>query len=181
MRMTMLLIAVLVPVMAVSAVAGDMADVGIRGGYQRFSEADDGSLLFGLFFRKDWHRVVWFEGAVMYHTEEIEDDVNIELIPIQLSAQLFLLRRDGTFSPYVQGGAGFYILRTTGDAVDKSTEYDFGWHLGLGMDYNISDRAFLEIDLRYIWLDVDADDRTIAESLSDFNNWMANVGFGFRL
>ncbi len=158
-----------------------MADVGVRGGYMRMSEADDGAFLGGLFFRTDWRGVVFVDGSLYYHSKEVARDVDLELIPIQLSAMLFLLGRDNTLNPFVLGGGGLYWTRTTITGKDTKSEFDFGWHLGLGADYNLSDRMFIETEFRYIWLDTDSDNKTIADSLKNFNHWIGSVGIGFRL
>lgn len=167
--------------LAVSTVQAGMADVGARAGYMRFSEADDGAFLGGLFFRTDWHGVVFIDGSVYYHSEEVSDGADLELIPIQLSAMLFLLGRDNILNPFVLGGGGLYWSRTTITGQDTNSEFDFGWHLGLGADYNISDRMFIEGDFRYIWLDSSSDNQTFSDSLKNFNHWIAGVGIGFRL
>jgi hypothetical protein len=167
--------------MAVSTVQAGMADVGVRGGYMRMAEADDGAVLGGLFFRTDWREVVFIDGSLYYHSEEITRDIDLELIPIQLSAMLFLLGRDNVLNPFVLGGAGLYWTRTTVETRDTESEFDFGWHLGLGADFNLSDRMFIEGDFRYMWLDTDTKDKTFGESLKNFNHWIAGIGIGFRL
>jgi opacity protein-like surface antigen len=73
------------------------------------------------------------------------------------------------------------VTRRVEEGAESDSNFDFGWHLGLGLDYKLNDRMFVEGDFRYIWLDVDFGDQTVGEKLSDFNNLMASVGFGFRL
>jgi len=170
-----------VGMLAASAVVAGMADVGARAGYMRMAEADDGAFLGGLFFRTDWRGVVFIDGSVYYHTEEISDNADLELIPMQLSAMLFLLGRDGVLSPFVLGGGGLYWTRTTETGKDSDSSFDFGWHLGFGADYNLSKRMFIEGDFRYIWLDSDTENKTISDSLKNFNHWIAGIGIGFRL
>jgi len=166
---------------AASTVQAGMADVGVRGGYMRMSEADDGAFLGGGFFRTDWREVVFIDASVYYHSEEVARNADLELIPIQLSAMLFLLGRDNLLNPFVLGGGGLYWNRTTVTGEETESEFDFGWHLGFGGDYNLSDRMFVEADFRYIWLDTNSDNETIGSALSNFNHWIAGVGFGFRL
>ena len=163
------------------AMAGgdSMADLGFRLGYQDFQEGD-GSVMGGAFLRLPWKSVVMTEAAIMYHSHE-EGDVEYELIPIQLSAMVFVLRRDLDFSPYLLAGVGAYIARQIDEDDDSDSDFDFGWHLGLGLDYKLNDRVFVEGDFRYIWLDLDFEDQTVGEKLGDFNNWIASVGLGFRL
>jgi len=166
---------------AASTVLAGMADVGVRGGYMRMSEAEDGAILGGGFFRTDWREVVFIDASVYYHSEEITRTTDVELIPIQLSAMLFLLGRDNLLNPFVLGGGGLYWTRTTVTGRDTKSEFDFGWHLGLGGDYNLSDKMFIEADFRYIWLDTETEDATFGDALKNFNHWIASVGFGFRL
>lgn len=169
-----------VAIMAAGIAQAQMADVGGRAGYMRFSDADDGAFMGGLFFRTDWRRVVFIDGAVYYHSKEIASGVDMELIPIQLSAMLFLLGRDNMLNPFVLGGGGLYWSRTVTDR-DSKSEFDFGWHLGFGADYNLSRRMFIEGDFRYIWIDADTENKTVGSKLSNFNHWIAGVGVGFRL
>jgi len=168
-------------ILAASTVQAGMADVGARAGYMRMAEADDGAFMGGLFFRTDWRRVVFIDGSVYYNSKEVSNDVDLELIPIQLSAMLFLLGRDNILNPFVLGGGGLYWTRTTVTGRDTKSEFDFGWHLGVGADYNLSDRMFIEGDFRYIWLNTDSDNKTISDSLKNFNHWIGSVGIGFRL
>ncbi|MBL7076854.1 MAG: porin family protein [Kiritimatiellae bacterium] len=164
----------------VATAGGDaMADLGFRVGYQGFQEGE-GSFMGGAYLRLPWRSVVMTEGAIMYHSHD-EDGVEYELIPIQLSAMVFVLRRDLDFSPYLLAGVGAYIARQIDEEDESDSDFDFGWHLGLGLDYKLSDRVFVEGDFRYIWLDLDFDDQTVSEKLSDFNTWNASVGIGFRL
>jgi len=165
----------------VSAVSANEADVGVRGGYMRFPDAEDGAFLGSLFFRTDWREVVFIDASVYYHTEEVAPDLDLEFIPIHLSAMLFLLGRDGGISPFVLAGGGVYWSRTTVTGHDTNSEFDIGWHLGAGFDLAISDRMFIETDFRYIWLNVDTEGETFADSLADFNHWVAGIGLGFRL
>lgn len=170
-----------VVVMTVATSQAGMADVGARAGYMRITEAEDGAVLGGLFFRTDWRGVVFIDGSVYYHSEEVSDNVDLELIPMQLSAMLFLLGRDNVLNPFVLGGGGVYWTRTTVTGHDTDSDFDFGWHLGLGGDFNLSDRMFIETEFRYMWLDSDSKDKTFSESLKNFNHWIGSVGIGFRL
>lgn len=166
--------------LGVSVSMAGMADVGARAGYMRLSDADSGALLGGLFFRSDWRRVVFVDGSLFYHNKEVARGVDLELIPMQLSAMLYLLGRDGLVSPYVLGGGGVYWKRTT-EAGKTDSKFDLGWHLGVGGDYAISSRMFVEADFRYIWLSAGSKGQTFADTLSDFNHWIGSVGIGFRL
>ncbi len=179
MRMCVLVVcAMLCACVATVGAEDNMADLGFRLGYQEFREGD-GSIMGGAYLRLPWKSVVMGECTIMYHTHE-EGGVDYELIPIQLSAMVFVLRRDLAFSPYLLAGIGGYITRQVEDD-DSESEFDLGWHLGFGLDFRLSDRVFVEGDVRYIWLDVDFEGETAADALSDFNNLIGSVGIGFRL
>lgn len=169
-------------VMCGSAAFAQMGDFGLRGGYQRLTEGDaGGAFVGGGFFRWDWHRIVMLEAAVLYHVEEVNSTTDLELYPIQFSGLIYPLRRDYTLSPYILGGGGLYISRLVAKGSDSNSEFDFGWHLGFGMDLALNDRVFLEGDFRYLWLDSGTGNQTAADVLSNFDSWMATVGLGFRL
>jgi opacity protein-like surface antigen len=176
----MLWVAVVLTVLGMTA-AGGQGDVGARAGYLRIPDADDGTFVLGGYFRYDWREIAFLETAVYYHDDEVREGVDMEFIPIQFSAMLYLLGRKGSWSPFILGGGGVYWTRTTEAGGDSDSDFDFGWHLGAGADVNLSERFFIEGDLRYIWLDIDTKGRTLADALSDFNHWMASVGIGFRL
>ena len=153
------------------------ADFGLAAGYQRMW---DGAFVGGGYLRWDWREVLMVETRVLYHSEDA-GNASVEMIPIQLSGMVFVLRRDWMLSPFLLGGVGMYISRTVPDQGDSESNFDFGWHLGLGCDWNLNDRIFLEGDFRYTWLDVDFSNKTIGEKLSDFDSWMTTAGIGFRL
>jgi len=176
----------LAAMVAAAMVAGTSAwaeqgDFGARFGYQRLAGGDNGAMVGGGFFRWDWHRIVMLEAAVLYHVEEVSPAVDLELWPLQFSGLIYPLRRDYALSPYILGGGGLYITRVVEKDVSSESNFDFGWHLGFGIDFALSDRVFLETDFRYLWLDSSGSDQTAAEVLSNFDSWMATVGIGFRL
>ena len=173
-------------VILTSAVAeAQVADFGFRGGYQRMASSDGGGFMVGAFLRKDWHRVLFVEGALMYHSESIDyatdKTADLEFIPVQLSLEIFPLKRNKTICPYLLGGGGVYITRITAEGEDASKKYKMGWHLGFGADWVLTEDVFIEGDFRYVWLNIDTKDQAYSEALKDFDSWMASVGIGFRL
>jgi hypothetical protein len=179
--MKRIIFVVLVMIVAIGTSAqADMGDAGVRAGYMRFSEADSGAMMGGLFFRSDWQKIVFVDWSLYYNEKEVAPGIDLELIPIQLSGMLFLLGRDDVFSPFVLGGLGLYWQRMS-DGNDSENDFDFGWHLGFGADYKLTDRIFLEADFRYIWLDASSEGQTFGDKLSDFDHWIGTLGIGFRL
>ena len=175
-------------ILSCAVAEAQIADFGFRGGYQRMASSDSGGGMVGAFLRKDWQRVIFVEAAVMYHSEEVDYEfagvdktANLEFIPVQLSLEIFPLKRNKTICPYLLAGGGLYITRVTAEGEDESKKYKFGWHLGLGADWVLTEDIFLEGDFRYVWLNVDTKDRSYSDALKDFDSWMASIGLGFRL
>lgn len=182
MKRTMAVVAAVLFLAAGLNASAQMGDFGLRLGFQRLADGDSGgAFVGGGYFRWDWHRIVMLEAAVLYHVEEVNPTTDLELYPIQFSGLIYPLRRDYRCSPYLLGGAGLYISRVVPKTEPTESNTDFGWHLGLGADYALNDRVFIEGDFRYIWLDTETENRTAADVLSDFDSWMATIGIGFRL
>ncbi len=108
-----------------AADSNSMADLGFRAGYQSFDDGE-GSFMGGAYLRLPLVSVVMTEASIMYHTHDI-GPVEYELIPIQLSAMVFVLRRDLEFSPYLLAGVGAYIARQIDENDDSDSDFDFGW------------------------------------------------------
>ncbi len=168
-------------VVVAGLVFAEEADIGFRGGYMHFPEGEASGPLPGAFFRTAWKEIIFLEGAAYYHTEEVSETADLETIPLQLSAMVFLMRRSGKACPFILGGAGAYWTRATEAGQEAQSELDIGWHAGGGLDFTLVENVFLELDYRYIWLDVDVGGRTFADALSESNRWIASVGLGFRL
>jgi hypothetical protein len=168
-------------VMVAGLVFAEEADIGFRGGYMRLPEGEASGLLPGAFLRMAWKEVIFIEGAGYYHAEELSETADLETIPLQLSAMVFLMRRSGRACPFILGGAGVYWTRATEEGQEAESELDIGWHVGGGLDFTLVENVFLELDYRHIWLDVDVGGRTFADALSDSKRWTASVGLGFRL
>ena len=178
-RLAAMVVAVLM-VGGASALA-QQGDFGARLGYQRLTDGNSGAFVGGGYFRWDWHRIVMLEAAVLYHVEEVNATTDLELWPLQFSGLIYPLRRDYAISPYLLAGGGLYVTRLVEEHAKSESDFDFGWHLGFGLDFALNDRVFLEADFRYLWLDSNTQSETAAEALSNFDSWMATAGIGFRL
>jgi len=90
----------------------------------------------------------------------------LEQIPILLTGR-FHWPVTEWFSPYVGGGAGYYtndIDRADGPgeffnpapaSVEAFADDEFGFHAAAGVEFFISDHFALNLDVKYIWLQVD--------------------------
>lgn len=114
------------------------------------------------------------------------------VIPPTISLQ-YHFRPDKNFRPYVGAGIN-YTFFTDDDATDSleatlnqgvhvSTENGLGWALQAGMDYDISDNLFVNLDLKYIDIDTTAVLDTNPGPLIvdvDVDPWVVGVGIGMR-
>lgn len=88
--------------------------------------------------------------------------------PFQASLLLYPIK--SALSPYVLGGVGWYkreVQVMDGDAVVSSTsDTEFGYHAGFGLQIGLGKHAALHGDYRYTGLHFGDDDETDATSLS---------------
>jgi outer membrane protein W len=83
----------------------------------------------------------------------IPADVKLTVIPV--TASIKWLYPSGSFEPYVEAGAGVYVADTdiSGGGVSLSDRYtNFGVHLGLGANFDITKRVFIGVEGRYLWM-----------------------------
>jgi opacity protein-like surface antigen len=84
----------------------------------------------------------------------IPGDVKISVIPIVLNYKY--VYPVGKFEPFVEVGAGVYVtdIDLSGGGLSFSDRYTSpGVHVGLGANLNISQKLFLGIEGRYLWVD----------------------------
>ncbi len=174
-----ILVTLMMGILAGVATAGDV-DFGARAGTMRMTEPDEGAGMVGSFLRFKLAEFLFLDTSIYYHTERLSEEERLELIPIQVSMMLFLLGNEGPVRPFLLAGGGVYWTRTTIMDISES-EFDYGTHLGLGLDIALSDLMFIEADFRYVWLDVDTEGRTYADAAADYEHWIAGVALGFRL
>lgn len=138
--------------------------IGPRLGYYTAEDADDGSFYYGLQMRARMSEVVGLEGSVEYRpgTETgveiggVEQTYETKFVPVTGSLMLFIPAEG--ISPYALGGVGAYytIYEADGDFVDDwDSEFNFGYHAGLGLEFNMSPNAALSFDYRYLFLTPD--------------------------
>lgn len=139
-----------------------MPEFGLRAGYLKQRDADDGVWFGGLQVRVPLTEVITIEGSIEFHSSEFNDgDIEVIQYPVQATLLLFPLPSSTTISPYLLGGLGWYY--TTVDfsgslsGVDSETESIFGAHLGFGARVGLGGTMTLSADLRYIFLEPDDD------------------------
>lgn len=142
--------------------------IGPQIGYYHVDDFDDGTFYYGIQARARLGAVIGLEGAVSYRpgTEtsfmvgNVEQSYETKFVPVTGSLLLFIPVSPG-FSPYGVAGAGAYytIYETEGDLVDEwDSEFNFGYHLGFGIELPFSENVALSLDYRYIFLTPDNGD-----------------------
>lgn len=135
--------------------------IGPRLGYYTAEDSDDGNFYYGLQMRARMSPAVGLEGSVEYRpgTETgveiggVSQSYETKFVPVTGSLMLFIPAEG--ISPYALGGIGAYytIYDADGDFVDDwDSEFNFGYHAGLGLELNMSSNAALGIDYRYLFL-----------------------------
>jgi opacity protein-like surface antigen len=164
---------------------------GPRAGYYIADDAEDGSFYGGIQARFRMGAVVGLEGAVEYRTAhetnfefgDVSQSVDTKFVPITASLLLFL-----PVSPYVApygiGGAGAYytIYDYDGNFLDENDdEFNFGYHLGFGLEFPFNNNIALNLDYRYLFLNPDEGETTLDEADYNFdgNAFTASLMFYF--
>ncbi|WP_417889667.1 OmpW/AlkL family protein [Xanthomarina gelatinilytica] len=117
------------------------------------------------------------------HNVDVEDvDLgHVWLLPPTLNLQYHFYA--GDFKPYVGAGVNYTIFYGVdeGDVADMDYENSFGFSFQAGVDYNLNDKWFLNLDLKQLLLSTDVDVNTGASVLPvevDINPFIVGVGVG---
>jgi len=128
-------------------------------------------------------------------TYPFRENNNYEVVPITLSAKL--IRPAGKWEFFGVGGAGAYIVsldtKVTG-TVDgwsgrvslNDTDTVFGFHLGMGFQYNITPKLFIGGEGKYLWIrqarlkDSRATSPVIMDAKPRMDGVLATAVIGFR-
>lgn len=153
--------------------------IGPRVGYVKAQDADDGTWLIGAQVR--WHilNILAVEASIDFHKEEYNDgDVDVLTIPIQFSAIVYL-PVDWKIRPYAVGGIGWYVTSTDfsgGSSSSDDTTSEFGVHLGVGVEWELSPTMSIDADFRYLFVD---EPPHVGDA--NFDSIMFTVGLNFKL
>lgn len=114
-------------------------------------------------------------------------DVNlgkVGLVPPTLTLQYHFLTRK-RFSPYAGVGLNytFFFTEEDGDANDIDYDNSFGFSLQAGLDYAVAGRWSVNVDVKKIFLNTDAEIRAAGidiEADVDVDPWIIGLGIGYR-
>lgn len=155
--------------------------IGPRAGYYKAAEANTGNYYFGIQSRLRFGQNWGLEGAVEYRAgQEYEigsETFQTKFIPVTGSA-LFFLPMGDSFVPYGVAGIGAYYRmfessdETSFDLSDE--EFQFGYHLGFGVEFPLGKNAALNIDYRYMFLN--AESNVTSTENADYSGNVATAG-----
>ena len=156
-------------------------EFGLRAGYIKPRDADDGTWFGGIQLRVPLASSLAIEGSIAVHHNEFEDgDIDVVQYPVQVTALWFLFP-ESPVCPYLLGGVGWYYTRVSfdgdlGDTEDDTTSF-FGAHLGFGVRFAIEKSVVLSADLRYLFIEPNEDE--LDEEEFDSLQFVFSVGFPF--
>lgn len=179
---------------AVVVTPGESATIGTIGGDVDISTTVIPELDITYFFTRNW-AVELILGTTKHKVEATNtaagniDLGDVWLLPPTLTLQYHLTKSE-KFRPYIGAGVNYTIFYNAdeGPVADK-VEYDnaFGFATQLGLDYMISDKWFINIDIKKIFLQTDV---TVNASTAlgatvpadvDINPWLIGLGIGVKL
>lgn len=124
--------------------------------------------------------------ATTKHDVELESGVDLGhvwLLPPTLNLQYHFYA--GDFKPYVGAGVNytFFYGEDEGDVAGMDYENTFGFSLQAGIDYNLTDKWFLNFDIKQLFLSTDVDVDTGEGVLPvevDINPLVIGLGVGMK-
>ncbi|MBD3889717.1 OmpW/AlkL family protein [Olleya marilimosa] len=139
---------------------------------------------FTYFFSKHWAAELIL--ATTKHEVEVEglDLGHVWLLPPTLNVQYHFY--SGDFKPYVGAGVNYTIFygEDTGDVVGMDYENSVGFSFQAGIDYNLNDKWFLNLDVKQLLLSTDvtvnAGEAVIPVEV-DINPLIIGLGIGVKL
>lgn len=158
--------------------------IGPRLGFYKANDANQGNFYGGLQSRIRLGSVVGLEGSVEYRAAQEYsiggETLKTSLVPITASTLMFLPVSEN-FAPYALAGLGaYYTIYDYDGAFDNDdNEFNFGYHLGFGVELPINKNAALNFDYRYLFLN--PDDNEMSTENANYNGNAFTAGLMFYL
>jgi hypothetical protein len=122
--------------------------VGARAAYYRASGGYSGDLMQGAQARYHFTRR-WAAEASADFRREKAGSARVDVVPLQLSALLYLMPQGYRLAPYLLAGGGWYYTRFY--APESRDEFLFGPHAGGGAEYYYNTAWSADFSCRYQW------------------------------
>ncbi len=159
--------------------------IGPRLGYYKAADAEEGNFYGGVQARLRLGPTLGIEGAVDYRAGQTYEFAGQELqtkfVPVTGSLMIFAPISEN-FAPYGLAGVGAYytIYDAEGPITDENeNEFNFGYHLGFGLELPINSNAALNVDYRYLFLNPDDNEQNFEDA--DFSGNVFTAGLMFYL
>ena len=156
--------------------------IGPRAGFLKGVDADDGVWFVGI----QWHLALGdyltFEASAELHESEFADgELSVSTIPLQITGLFHPITEDG-YKLYVLGGAGVYYTSkdysgTLATTNKDDTTSEYGYHVGIGVEFEMGGGLTLNGDFRYIIIEGESS-KTPQDD--EFDYWQFTVGLNFR-
>ena len=183
--------------------------LGARVSYVNYSDDDytvygvkvdvepDDAVMYGINLTYFIHEYFSFELSVDYAEMDVElsalglsgDAGEVTMIPVLLSARTHL-STNPKVSPYLTIGVGYFfndmdsnrgtIEFIYGAGAEVDVDNSFGFHLGAGIEFFISENAAVNFDFKYIWTEVEAEVNVSGFTDVDFEVNPFIIGLGYK-
>ena len=185
-----LLCLVVVALAAPPALAGDAfsLDLGIHGGIANTQNTTNSGVFVGgaqVRLHLIWLLAAEVRGSYYTNSYTVSEigGVDIKNTPVQASALIYLFKLPG-FGLHVLGGGTYNAVKLDGTGYINTSVTQNKWaaHAGAGVDFNIGKHFVLNLDGRYIFLNVDPQNLPPATSgnyKGDY--WTATVGLNWKV
>lgn len=111
---------------------------------------------------------------------------SLDLLPPTLTLQYHFLP-ENKFRPYVGAGLSYVLIPDEDPGRAVSVDYDngnIGFALQVGFDYFLTKNWCLNVDLKKVWVDVDATVQVLPGAYVttnvDVDPWLFGIGIGYR-
>jgi outer membrane protein len=176
--------------------------IGVRVGYGDYSDDDqtfsggkvelesDGAFMYGVNLTYFLHEYFSLELGVDYSETDVYLNYSsgmsgkageLEQIPVLLTGRMHF-STNHKVTPYLGVGIGYYFNDFDNDSGSPNIDIDdsFGFHVNGGLEVFITDDAAINLDMKYVWEEVDVDNN-FPGSDEEFkrNQFVAGVGLKY--
>ena len=163
-------------------------DLGINGGIANTQNTTSNSTFVGgaqVRLHFIWLLAAEVRGSYYTNSYKVSDlgGVDIKSTPIQASVLLYLLKLPG-FGLHILGGGTYNSVTLDGTGnINGSVKQDkWATHAGAGVDFNLGKHFVLNLDGRYVFLNVDPQNLPPPSSGSYKGDyWTATVGLNWKV
>lgn len=174
--------------------------LGVRASYVNYAEDDyttygikvdvepNDAAMFGINFTYFFDKYISLELSADYTETDVEisalglsDEVGeLTQIPILLSGRIHF-STNPKVNPYLSLGVGYFFNDFDSDPNISGIDVDndFGYHVGAGIEFFFSENTALNIDGKYIWTEVEAEDITGATEDFEINPFILGLGIKY--